>query len=179
MSTAQDELRVVIDAQIALAMFLVRRDQPDLRSPKCQLLKLLPSERFRWLWTADILADYESGAVAIESDERIMRRAIFDRVGFSLLLAALQLSPPVKVSATTMRTARRRLEQASRTRDRDVNDAVYLACAVDGNARLLVSKDSDLRSLGSEYEGVRVVGWQELQLELRRHGLLAGADQLE
>ena len=65
MTDAQDELRVVVDAQIALAMFLVRRDQPDVRSPKRELLKLLPSERFRWLWTPDILADYESGATTL------------------------------------------------------------------------------------------------------------------
>ncbi len=174
MSDAQDELRVVVDAQIALAMFLVRRDQPDVRSPKRELLKLLPSERFRWLWTPDILADYECGAAVIESDERIVRRALFDRVGFSLLLAALQLSPPVNVSATAMRAARQRLHQASRAPDRDPDDAVYLACAVDGDAHLLVSKDSDLRSLGSRYEDVRIVGWRELEGEMRRRGLLPG-----
>jgi hypothetical protein len=153
-------------------MFLVRRDRPDKRSPKRELLRLLPSADFRWLWTADILADYELGAAAIESDERIMLRAGFDRVGFNLLLAALQLSPPVGVSATTLRAARRRLEQAPRARDRDVDDAVYLACAVDGDARLLVSKDSDLRTLGNEYQGVRIAGWQELENELRKQGLL-------
>lgn len=119
MSDAQDELRVVVDAQIALAMFLVRRDQPDVRSPKRELLNLLPSERFRWLWTPDILADYESGAAAIESDERIMLRAVFDRVGFNLLFAALQISPPVTVSATSMRAARRRLFQGGGNRGPD------------------------------------------------------------
>ena len=60
MTDAQDELRVVVDAQIALAMFMVRRDQPDVRSPKRELLKLLP-----WLWTPDILADYEFGATTL------------------------------------------------------------------------------------------------------------------
>jgi len=64
-SDAQDELRVAVGVQIALAMFLVRRDQPNVRSPKRELLRLLPSERFRWLWTPDILADYEFGATTL------------------------------------------------------------------------------------------------------------------
>jgi len=64
-SDAQDELRVAVGVQIALAMFLVRCDQPGAGSPKRELLKLLPSERFRWFWTPDILADYEFGATTL------------------------------------------------------------------------------------------------------------------
>jgi hypothetical protein len=40
-NTDENELRVVVDAQIVLAMFLKRRDRPDAISPKRQLLKLL------------------------------------------------------------------------------------------------------------------------------------------
>ena len=40
------ELRVVVDAQIALAMFLARRDDPAWGSPKRQLLGLLTSASF-------------------------------------------------------------------------------------------------------------------------------------
>jgi predicted nucleic acid-binding protein len=172
MSSTGCDLRVVVDAQIALAMFLVPRDQPDAVSPKRALLKLLLSPSFSWLWTPDIIEDYERGALAIESDRRIVRRAFFDRIGFNSLMAALQLSQPVKLSAATIRAARRRLEQAPKSRDRDLDDAVYLACAVDGRARMLVSKDSDLRSIGNRYEAVRVVGWVEFEEELRASGLL-------
>ena len=80
------ELRVVVDAQIVLAMFLARRDDPRWRSPKRQLLRLLSVPSFRWLWSPDIISDYEQGAQAIEADERIMRRAVFDRLGFELFL---------------------------------------------------------------------------------------------
>lgn len=38
-----EELRVVVDANITLAMFLARRDQPMVASPKRVLLSLLPS----------------------------------------------------------------------------------------------------------------------------------------
>jgi hypothetical protein len=41
-----------------------------------------------------------------------MRRTVFDRLGFELFLATLKLTPAVRVSATTMRKARRRIEQA-------------------------------------------------------------------
>ena len=167
-----DGLRVVVDAQIVLAMFLVRRDRPDVRSSKRQLLALLSNSSFRWLWTPDIVADYERGAQAVEADERIAKRALFDRVGFELLLAALQLAPPVTVSVVTMRAARRRLSQATRAAERDLDDAVYLACAVDGQAHLLTSEDSDLRSLGNEYEGVSIVGWSALHDVLVQVGLL-------
>lgn len=147
-STGESDLRVVIDAQIVLAMFLVRRDRPDAISPKRQLLNLLPLLTFHWLWTPDIIIDYQRGANAIEADERIMRRAEFDRFGFQLFLAALQLKPPIAISATTMRNARRRISQASRAAERDLDDAVYLACAVDGEAHLLTTEDSDLLLLG-------------------------------
>ena len=40
--TGEQELRVVVDAQIVLSMFLARRDRPELASPKRQLLRLLP-----------------------------------------------------------------------------------------------------------------------------------------
>jgi hypothetical protein len=163
---------VVVDAQIALAMFLVRRDRPIAVSPKRRLLSLLPHPSFRWLWTPDIITDYERGATAIESDARILRRAAFDRVGFHLLLGALQLLPPVEVSATTLRAARRRIAQAARARDLDLDDAIYLACAVDGEAHLLTSQDSDLLSLGDVYEGVRIVTWPAFVDELCAHGLL-------
>ena len=165
------ELRVVVDAQIVLAMFLARRDQPEWRSPKRQLLKLLATSSFHWLWSQDIIADYERGALAIESDERIMRRAVFDRLGFELFLATLKLSPAVRVSATTMRKARRRIEQAPRAAERDLEDAVYLACAVDGGAHLITTEDSDLRSLGDEYEGVLILSWNEFLAYVRRQGL--------
>lgn len=168
-----DELRIVVDAQIVLAMFLVRRDRPEVRSSKRLLLGLLTDARFRWLWSPDILVDYECGAQAVETNERIVKRAAFDRAGFELLLAALQLTPPVAVSVSTMRSARRRLSQATRAAERDMDDAVYLACAVDGQAHLLTSEDSDLRSLGSEYEGIPIIGWIALYDALLQIGLLS------
>lgn len=169
-----NDLRVVVDAQIVLAMFLTRRDRPDAISPKRQLLNLLALPTFHWLWTLDIINDYERGAEAVEADERIMRRAEFDRVGFQLFLAALQLEPPVVVSVTTMRNARRRISQAPRAAERDLDDAVYLACAVDGEAHLLTTEDSDLRLLGDTYQDVSVVSWRELKDELATRGLLVG-----
>lgn len=169
---SRDVLRVVIDANITLAMFLASRDRPLVASSKRVLLGLLPSANFRRLWSPDIIADYERGALAIENDERIQRKAVFDRIGFRLFLAALRLPPPVEVSATTLRAARRRIDQATRERDRDLDDAIYLACAVDGDAQLLTSQDSDLLSLGSIYEGVQVMNWQAFTAELRSRQLL-------
>ncbi|HYK19476.1 MAG TPA: hypothetical protein VEV42_02000, partial [Pyrinomonadaceae bacterium] len=83
----QTKLRIVVDAQIVLAMFLTRRDYPTAVSPKRQLLNLLTQPTFRWLWTPELINDYLRGAHAVESDERIIRRAEFDRIGFELLLA--------------------------------------------------------------------------------------------
>src|SRR5438132_3774419 len=74
-NTIENELRVVVDAQIVLAMFLTRRDRPKAASPKRQLLNLLAQPTFRWLWSPDIINDYERGANAVEADERIIRRA--------------------------------------------------------------------------------------------------------
>lgn len=166
------KLRVVVDAQIVLAMFLTRRDRTGIISPKRSLIELMDKPAFSWLWTADIIADYLRGAEAIQADKRITARAEFDRLGFHLLLGALQLSAPVQISASTLRYARRRISEAPRAAERDLEDAVYLACAVDGGADLLISEDSDLRSLGSVYEGVRIVGWPELKDELFKRGFL-------
>lgn len=102
-----------------------------------------------------------------------MPRAEFDRVGFQLFLAALQLWPPVSVSITTMRNARRRISQAPREAERDLDDAIYLACAVDREAQLLTTEDSDLRLLGETYQGVPIVSWNELKAELSERGLMA------
>ena len=132
----ENELRIVVDAQIVLAMFLTRRDRPEATSPKRQLLSLLIVPAFHWLWTPDIIYDYERGADAIEADERITRRAEFDRVGFQLFLSALQLQPPVAVSVTTLRNARRRISQAARAAERDLDDAVYLARSSKGKSEL-------------------------------------------
>ena len=172
-NTIGNELRIVVDAQIVLAMFLTRRDCPKAASPKRQLLNLLAQPTFRWLWSPDIINDYERGANAVESDERINRRAEFDRTGFELLLAALQLEPAVAVSVKTMRDARRRISQAPRAAERDLDDAVYLACAVDGGAHLLTTEDSDLGLLGDTYQDVPIVSWRELREELVTRGLLA------
>jgi len=152
-------------------MFLIRRDRPDAISPKRQLLNVLPLPSFHWLWTPDIINDYQRGAEAIEADERIMRRAEFDRIGFQLFLAALQLEPPIVISVTTMRNARRRISQAPRAAERDLDDAIYLACAVDGEAHLLTTEDSDLRLLGETYQSVRIVNWKELKATLMERGL--------
>jgi predicted nucleic acid-binding protein len=168
-----NDLRVVVDAQIVLAMFLTRRDRPKAASPKRQLLNLLAQPTLRWLWTPDIFNDYQRGANAVEADERIIRRAEFDRIGFELLLAALQLEPVVDVSVKTMRDARRRISQAPRVAERDLDDAVYLACAVDGHAQFLVTEDSDLRSLGETYQGVYIVSWSEFEGELVKRRLIA------
>lgn len=169
---ATEPLHVVVDANITLAMFLARHDQPVAASSKRLLLELLPSPDFRWLWSPDIIADYRRGALAVENDARIQRQAVFDRAGFELLLAALQLLPAVAVSATPLRAARRRIEQATKQRNRDLDAAIYLACAVDGEARLLTSEDSDLPSLGELYESVRIVNWRSFAAELRRRSLI-------
>lgn len=166
-----DKFCIVIDAQIVLSMFLVRRDRSEDVSPKRRLLRLLATPGVEWLWTPDIIADYESGAWAIENNQKLMARAAFDRTGFALFTQALRFHQKVRVSAETMKRARRRLGQAVKAKDRDLDDAVYLACAVDGDAFLLVSKDSDLRSLGDEYEGVLIAGWQRLEEELRARGI--------
>ena len=168
---AQSELRVVVDAQIALSMFLIRRNRQGASSPKQRLLGLLVNSAFHWLWTPESIADYERGANAVETNERLRRHTEFDRLGFRLLLGTLQLSPPVSISAGTLRNARNRLSQAPRIAERDLDDAVYLACAVDGYAHLLVSEDSDLLSLGSMYEATRIVSWRQLTEELSELGL--------
>jgi predicted nucleic acid-binding protein len=172
-NTIESELRIVVDAQIVLVMFLTRRDRPEAFSPKRKLLNLLAQPTLRWLWSPDIINDYSRGADAIEADERIIRRAEFDRVGFDLLIAALQLEPAVAVSVKTMRDARRRISQAPRAAERDLEDAVYLACAVDGHAQFLVTQDSDLRSLGETYQGVYIVSWSELEVEMVKRRLIA------
>ena len=51
---SEEELRVVVDAQIVLTMFLARRDRPGLASPKRELLGLLTEPKFG-LWTPDII----------------------------------------------------------------------------------------------------------------------------
>lgn len=168
-----NDFRVVVDAQIALAMFLVRRDRPAEVPTKRLLLQLLPSPSFSWLWTPDILWDYERGAAAIEQDQRLMRQAVFDRVGFQLLLSALQIYPSISVSATTLGQVRQRMGQSSRSRERDLDDAIYLACAIDGEAHVLTSQDSSLLSLGSPYEGIHIVTWTELLVDLQTRGFVS------
>ncbi len=170
---ATDEnLRVVVDAQIVLSMFLARRDQPTASPTKRLLLRLLRLPTFHWLWTPDILADYARGALAIAQDNRIMRRAAFDQAGFQLLLATLQLDPPVSVSVTALQEVRRQIRQAARARQRDLDDAIYLACALDGGAQVLTSNDATLLGLGSPYADVRIVPWQMFVEELRAYGLI-------
>ena len=168
-----NDFRVVVDAQIALAMFFIRRDHPTEVPTKRLLLRLLPSPTFSWLWTPDILVDYERGASAIEQDQRLMRKAVFDRTGFQLLVSALQIHPSISVSATTLREVRQRMEQASRARERDLDDAIYLACAIDGEAHVLTSEDSSLLSLGSPYEGIHIVTWAELLVDLQARGFVS------
>lgn len=168
-NTGENELRVIVDAQIVLGV------PRASRSPRNNFTKAATAEtpdcaNLSLLWTPDIINDYERGAEAIEADGRIMG-AEFDRVGFQLFLAALQLWPPVGVSIATMRNARRRILQAPRSAERDIEDAVYLACAVDGHAHLLTTEDSDLRLLGDSYEDVRIHDWRELEDELLRRGL--------
>jgi predicted nucleic acid-binding protein len=175
--TEIEALRVVVDAQIVLSMFLARRDNPGWKSPKRLLLKLLTVPSFDWLWSLDVISDYELGAQSIELDDKIMRRAVFDRLGFELFLATLRLTPAVRVSATTLRKARRRIEQAPREAERDLEDAVYLACAVDGQAHLITTEDSDLRSLGEDYEGVRILSWPRFRDYIRAQGLLAASGE--
>jgi hypothetical protein len=172
-SVSGEDLRVVVDAQIVLSMFLVRRDRPTIPSTKRLLLRLLAAPTCHWLWTPDILADYERGASAVEHDERIMRRAAFDRTGFHLLLTALQLHPPVPVSVAALRDVRWQIEQAAHARQRDLDDAIYLACALDGSAQVLTSNDATPLGLGSPYAGVRIVPWREFVVELQRRGLFS------
>ena len=102
-----------------------------------------------------------------------MRRAVFDWTGFNISLAALQLYPPVPVSVTTLRDVRRQINQAAHPRQRDLDDAIYLACAMDGGAQVLVSNDTTLLGLGSPYAGVRIITWREFATELWGQGLLS------
>lgn len=155
--------RIVVDVQIALSIFLTSRTLGDRPTAKRALLTLLAHRRFSWLWCADIITDYERGALAVESNKRVQKRASFDRAGFEIFLATLALTPPVSVSTATLGRARRRIRQATRSAERDLDDAIYLACAVDGNAQLITTDDNDLRSLGNEYEGVKILSWNQFR----------------
>jgi predicted nucleic acid-binding protein len=170
LASAASGLRVVVDAQIALSLFIQSREFPGRRSSRRLLLRLLGLDSFRWLWSYDMIDDYRRGADAIEANQKLMARAVFNRIDFELFLAALCLFPPVDVSATSLRKARGRIDQAPRVGERDLDDAIYLACAVDGNARLITSEDTDLRSLGREYEGVLILSWLEFLEYLRNRG---------
>jgi hypothetical protein len=64
---SEEELRVVVDAQIVLTMFLARRDRSGLVSPKRELLGLLTEPKFRWLWTDLRLLGESYGNVQIVS----------------------------------------------------------------------------------------------------------------
>ena len=76
------------------------------------------------------------------------------------------------MSVASTRNARRRISQAPRSAERDLDDAIYLACAVDGHAHLLTTEDSDLRLLGESYGNVQIVSWREFRAELSRIGLV-------
>ena len=88
------------------------------------------------------------------------------------MLAALRLHTPVFVSVTTLQEVRRQISQAAHARQRDLDDAIYLACALDGGAQVLTSNDATLLGLGSPYAGVRIVPWQTFVEELRARGLI-------
>jgi len=162
---------LLLTRKLFLQCFSRVATNPEAVSPKRGLLKLLTVPTFHWLWTPDIINDYERGADAIGSDEKIIRRAEFDGVAFGLFLAALQLAPSVTISVSTLRNARHRISQAPRAAERDLEDAIYLACAVDGNAHLLTTEDSDLHLLGSTYERVQIVNWRDLKDELSKREL--------
>lgn len=51
-------------------------------------------------------------------------------------------------------------------RDKDKELGIYLACAVDGRADLIVSSDTGILSIGAEYEGIRVIDARRLRGEL-------------
>jgi predicted nucleic acid-binding protein len=63
-----------------------------------------------------------------------------------------------------------RISRAPRDAERDHEDAIYFACAVDGNAHLLTIEDSDLHLLGSTFEGVRIVNWRDFSDRLSGGG---------
>jgi len=77
--------------------------------------------------------------MAIAQNARSMRRAAFDRQGLCLLPAALQVHPPVSVSVTRLRQARQQIAPAAYVRQQELDDAISLACVVDGRADVLTS----------------------------------------
>ena len=159
-------LRVVIDAQLVLRMFVVPLDRPDYEPPTRILLRYFGTPRLVWLWTPEILEDYRDGAAEMASTPRFRARAEFDHEGFEHLQALFYLTPPVRMTAEALAAARTRISQSAHARERDTDDAIYLACAVDGQADLIASADRSILSLGDEYKGVRIVGALQLRQEL-------------
>lgn len=64
------------------------------------------------------------------------------------------------------------IRSGSQVRERDLNDAIYLTCVVDGDAHVLASRHLSLLNIGSPYEGVRIVTWAALLVELQARGRL-------
>ncbi|HQR38942.1 MAG TPA: PIN domain-containing protein [Blastocatellia bacterium] len=161
-------LRVVIDAQLVLRMFVVPLDRPDYEPPTRILLRHVGTPQLSWLWTPEILEDYRDGAAVMVSEPRFRARAEFDHQGFELLQGLFYQSPPVEVTAGTIAAARSRISQSARVRARDTDDAIYLACAVDGRADFVASNDQSILSLGAEYDSVRIADVRQLREELLR-----------
>lgn len=51
--------------------------------------------------------------------------------------------------------------------------SIWLACAIDGGAQVLTSEDSSLLNLGSPDEGIRIVTWAELFVDLQDRGFVS------
>lgn len=105
-------------------MFLTRRDRSKAASPKRQLLSLLAQPTFRWLWTPDIIDAYERGANAVEADERIIRRAEFNRVGLIYCLVRCNLNPRRRIIQDHARCSPSYVASAA-VAERDLEDAIW------------------------------------------------------
>lgn len=128
-------MRVVLDTNVVVSAFLSPRGAP------AQILQALEQEAFELLVSAQILGEYVA-ALGYERVRKVhkltdaqIRSAVDDLAAIAILVQPV-FTPAVAPA--------------------DADDDKLFACAVDGNADMIVSGDTRVQAV-NEYEGIRVL----------------------
>lgn len=147
-------LRVVIDTNIVVRAFLLHPRKPTSQARKIIEL-FLGRQPFIWLWSEDIINEYKDTLLNISQRKDILKKEYkVDLDLAQIFISTLYvLGEKVEITAHSLGEARKQIC--------DPDDSHFLATALDGEADVITTGDSDIYKLGSHYKQIEILSLQQ------------------
>ena len=158
------QANVVIDTNLVVQAYTLysKHRQHGSYPLQYQIIHAFKQGYFKCLWNENILGEYwETLRSDFYQEGRLKKEGLVDLKSYQKDERLIRFAGRhVSLSVEILAEARRLISSLGRPKKlRDLDDAIFLATAEEGNALYLVSEDRSIQTMGDKYGQSKIVVW--------------------